>query len=119
MLLSPHPGVNWSPSPPSLENLPAHGNSWSVQRATYTSPTSTQKYLVFKSYVPKDEPASSLNTLISDLVLELSSNSTISDFESLSVTHRLDKSSHFTGHKLLTVQFHLTDGCSLCEAGIH
>ena len=119
MLLSPRPGVNWSSSPPFCENLPAHGNSWSVQRVTYSSPTSTQKYLVLKSYVPKDEATVTINTLISDLVLELSRNSTISDFESLSVTHSLDRSNHFTGHKLLTVQFHLADGCSLCESGAH
>ena len=119
MLLSPSPGVNWSRSTPSFENLPAYGNSWSVQRATYTSPTSTQKYLVLKSYVHKDEPPSSLNALISDLVLSLSNDSTISDSESLTVTHRLDRSNYFSGHKLLSVQFHLSDGCSLCEAGAH
>ena len=119
MLLSPLPGVNWSSSSPLCENLPAHGNSWSVQRVSYTSSTSTQKYLVLKSYVSKIEDASAVNTLISDLVIGLANDSIISDHESLSVTHRLTRSNHFTGHNLLAVQFHLSDGCSRCETGAH
>jgi hypothetical protein len=119
MLISPFPGFNLSSAAPSIEILPAYGRSWSVQRATFTSSSSTQKYLIYKSYVSRDEPDTSINTTISDLVLNLSRDSTISDFEALSVSHSIKKSNHSAGHRLLTVQFHLMEGCVFCETGAH
>ncbi len=112
MLLSPVPGFNF-------EVLPAYGNSWSVLRATFTSSTLTQKYLIYKAYVPRDELDSVTNSTISDLVLSLSSDTTISAHESLTVTHLLVNSNNFPAHSLLSIQFHLSAGCAFCEAGTH
>jgi hypothetical protein len=119
MLLSPFPGVNWSSSSPSFESLPAYGRSWSVQRATYSSSRSTQQYLIFKSYIPRNTSSSPASDVIQSLTQDLINDSTISASEALSITARLEKSPSFPGHNLLAVQFHLEIGCSVCAVGGH
>ena len=119
MLLSPFPGVNWSSSPPSFESLPAYGRIWSVQRGTYSSQSSTQQYLIFKSYVPKNDLPSSANDIVQLLTQSLIDDSKISVQEALSVTQRLDRSAGFPGHRLLTVQYHTSAGCPECASGSH